>query len=66
MTALLEDRRAMQANIEALTRTIEERTARSGATVEPTDRPVVTQGNNEAKLKLQRLTLPTMMWRLII
>ena len=56
VTALLEDRRAMQANIEALMRTVEERTARSGATVEPTDRPVVTRGSNEAELKLQRLT----------
>ena len=35
VTALLEDRRAMQANIEALMRAVEEQTARSGATVEP-------------------------------
>ena len=46
----------MQANIEALMRTVEERTARSGATVEPTERPVITRGSNEAEVKLQRLT----------
>ena len=56
VTTLLEDRRAMQANIEALMRIVEERTARSGATVEPTERPVVTRGSNEAEVKLQRLT----------
>ena len=42
VTALFEDRRAMQANVEALMRTVEKRTARLGATVEPTDQPVVT------------------------
>ena len=56
LSALLEDRRAMQANINALMRTVEERTARPEAVVECTGNPGVTRGSNEADVKLQRLT----------
>ena len=45
VAALLEDRRAIM-------RTVEEQTARSGATVKPTKRPAVTRGSNEVELKL--------------
>ena len=56
LSALLEDRRAMQANIDALMRTVEEQTARPEAVVEHTGRPGITRGSSEADVKLQRLT----------
>ena len=56
LSALLEDRRAMQASIDTLMRTVEEKTAMPEAIVEHTGRPGVTRGSNEADVKLQRLT----------
>ena len=53
MTALLEDRRAMQDNIATLMRVVDERITRPEATVDPTPRPAVGRSNSEVELKLE-------------